>query len=64
MQRFMEPSRPKLGAVTCRNLKTDLENVNMDLFLNMQKWLKVHGKVSVATGCLLLPTIRRVRAGD
>lgn len=36
---------PQVGKVKCQ-LHKDLEHVNSDLFLDIQKWLKLRGKVS------------------
>jgi hypothetical protein len=44
---------PEIGEIRCRNLERELENVNMDLFLDVQKWLRIHGKVLVSKALLL-----------
>ena len=49
--RFFSPTMRKLGGIECPNLNKELENVNMDLFTEVQKWLRMHGKV----GTPLLP---------
>lgn len=33
------------NAARCPNLHKEMENVSMELFLAMQQWLRVHGKV-------------------
>lgn len=43
------PAMRRLGDIQCSNLNRELENVNMDLFMDMQKWLRVHGKVGICT---------------
>lgn len=33
------------NAARCPNLRKEMENVNMELFLAVQQWLRTHGKV-------------------
>lgn len=33
------------NSARCPNLQKEMENVNMELFLAMQQWLRTHGKV-------------------
>lgn len=42
--RIIRSAGPQPGRVKCQ-LHKELEHVNSDLFLDIQKWLKLRGKV-------------------
>jgi hypothetical protein len=44
MNELVRVAGPQLGKVRCQ-LHKDVETVNVDLFLDIQKWLKLRGKV-------------------
>jgi hypothetical protein len=44
--RYVNPAFRRPGYIRCANLNKEMENVNMSLFLGIQKWLRIHGKVS------------------
>lgn len=42
--RFFTPALRRPGYIHCKSLRQELENVSMALFLDVQKWLRTHGK--------------------